>query len=971
MIQDAAKEPTPVKEIPYSKNPSHNKELNRIHQSLAETVSEDAAKTITPLVQEFVEAGNDANALKTTIESMSPEEAAGLAADVASGSTNTLAQKLYIMAHQMTPEKPVGPTSIPGKPSSITATEDLAGLLKNRDRASLHDMSINGSTAAQEIKDISSNSGLNMHYTATLATLIAREVIEKKVPLQKAIENSRSGLAREIDKQISELNDLAQFLPSQEQVDEIISGGKIKTALSSTEYTADGIKIELYDAYTEHANEIYGEILGEGRSEAEAITKAKARLASMAAEKSSIMGKANEMLEQKDSLAKAADSMKSADLKIKDSRQRIFEAKIKKSESSIIDARAKVLDQPSEVLRGLSKLPIKISGEANGQDIVDGVTRYFMKKNTGMDIGLDDTQGLLGELAMSGSQKDMETFSAIYKASSDAMQALKDAGISGVKNRAERHERSIIPLKVADQIYLKASKGDSWKGFVPKKSILEAMPEGVAAEIKPFLAQKVTRESLRKAAIKAYSRASRFASPMQKIVSRSKSEVSFFDEDAIEIVDTLMQSGKSLDEIKGVTKFKETGEAAIKIVTGKGDASTAVHELSHVFRRNLKPELMQRAEKALEQQLKQKDVIENILGGNANAKLKDDNGNWTREAEEVWSRLFEKYVYEGKAPTNALKEAFEALKKMMLDVYGVLSGNSEINARINPELRNVFDEMLGKKPKVSKTKATKAGVNPLLVARDADTAVAPEAPMSRELPTSPDTIAKETANDTVREVPKVPYQSVNPLIEKQKAAQGLDKPKPRGLLARAVPVDKAAAAKSAFSEDAAPKMQQTPPAPKQEFANTASNNKLPVVREAEEVFGVSPDGQGLTDIKKLPEEKASHFLKMMDSINEPALADADALKDAVREATEKAIGRAPTDDEVARVDRWLSHTDSQYQIAKKRLDASFEIFRDKLPDRLKYGSKEAKREGVSLSSILRKNGGSTKRQQQSWQTTYR
>ncbi len=246
-------------------------------------------------------------------------------------------------------------------------------------------------------------------------------------------------------------------------------------------------------------------------------------------------------------------------------------------------------------------------------------------------------------------------------------------------------------------------------------------------------------------------------------------------------------------------------------------------------------------------------------------------------------------------------------------------------------------------------------VNPL--ARASDTAVAPEAPMSRELPTSPDTIAKEAANDTVREVPKVPYQSVNPLLEKQKAAQGLDKPKPRGLLARAVLVDKAAAAKSAFSEDAAPKIQQTPPAPKQEFANTASNNKLPVVREAEEVFGVSLDGQGLTDIKKLPEEKASHFLKMMDSINEPALADADALKDAVREATEKAIGRAPTDDEVARVDRWLSHTDSQYQIAKKRLDASFEIFRDKLPDRLKHGSKEAKREGVSLSSILRKNGG--------------
>jgi hypothetical protein len=220
------------------------------------------------------------------------------------------------------------------------------------------------------------------------------------------------------------------------------------------------------------------------------------------------------------------------------------------------------------------------------------------------------------------------------------------------------------------------------------KSIVESISRGF--ELTDFQAKKAASKDLHSVGIKGNAVPENFLRGGNK---QGYYNFVVFDDKDIKILDRLEQKGK------GVVSFKETGEAAIKILTGEGDASTVIHELSHVFRRNLSEDLMSKADKAIGHQLKDADTLRNILGGIASAELKDANGNWTREAEEVWARLFEKYMLDGTAPTTALKEVFAVIKRMMRSVYKTLKVSPEINAKINDDLKQVFDEMLGKNKK--------------------------------------------------------------------------------------------------------------------------------------------------------------------------------------------------------------------------------------------------------------------------------
>lgn len=59
--------------------------------------------------------------------------------------------------------------------------------------------------------------------------------------------------------------------------------------------------------------------------------------------------------------------------------------------------------------------------------------------------------------------------------------------------------------------------------------------------------------------------------------------------------------------------------------------------------------------------------------------------------QEQWARAYEAYLLEGKAPSNALRSAFEAFSAWLLSVYRRARG---LNVEISDELRGVFDRLL-------------------------------------------------------------------------------------------------------------------------------------------------------------------------------------------------------------------------------------------------------------------------------------
>ena len=113
------------------------------------------------------------------------------------------------------------------------------------------------------------------------------------------------------------------------------------------------------------------------------------------------------------------------------------------------------------------------------------------------------------------------------------------------------------------------------------------------------------------------------------------------------------------------------GSAVIRALE-KPDVSTAVHELAHVFRRDLEAPDLEHVEKW--------------------AGVED--GKWTTAAEEKFARGFERYLRDGKAPTDALRNVFEQFKQWLTAIYSKIKG-SAIDVKLTPEVKATFDRLLG------------------------------------------------------------------------------------------------------------------------------------------------------------------------------------------------------------------------------------------------------------------------------------
>jgi ParB-like chromosome segregation protein Spo0J len=149
-----------------------------------------------------------------------------------------------------------------------------------------------------------------------------------------------------------------------------------------------------------------------------------------------------------------------------------------------------------------------------------------------------------------------------------------------------------------------------------------------------------------------------------------------FDENAVTI-EEVIKFQKDANKARGAAMIGLDGKAIVYALTDP-NVSTPMHELAHVY--------------------------EHYLTDSERATIIKSAGTkkWTTKTSEYFARGFEKYLSEGKAPSPELKGAFERFKKWLLDIYQGIK-DSEIDVKLNKDMRRIYDEMLGAEPKKAKT----------------------------------------------------------------------------------------------------------------------------------------------------------------------------------------------------------------------------------------------------------------------------
>lgn len=129
---------------------------------------------------------------------------------------------------------------------------------------------------------------------------------------------------------------------------------------------------------------------------------------------------------------------------------------------------------------------------------------------------------------------------------------------------------------------------------------------------------------------------------------------------------------------RAMVEFLDDGRALIRALE-RPDVSSILHELAHIYRRDIYRD----------------GRVEDIDMLKIEKWAGVKNREWTVEAEEKFAQAFEKYLQTGKAPTNALKEAFSKFKKWLTRLYRGMEG-SPIEGKLHPDARQLFDRLLGK-----------------------------------------------------------------------------------------------------------------------------------------------------------------------------------------------------------------------------------------------------------------------------------
>lgn len=149
-------------------------------------------------------------------------------------------------------------------------------------------------------------------------------------------------------------------------------------------------------------------------------------------------------------------------------------------------------------------------------------------------------------------------------------------------------------------------------------------------------------------------------------------------------------------------------------VLRNADASTFAHELGHFFlemHTDLALQLQGRADlTAAQQQLVQDmQAVMDWFGVQDVAAWKALTLEQQRENHEKFARGFEAYMYEGKAPSNALRDVFRRFASWLQHVYRSLTA---LNVELTDDVRAVYGRMLASDAQVEQSEYTH-GMKPM------------------------------------------------------------------------------------------------------------------------------------------------------------------------------------------------------------------------------------------------------------------
>lgn len=146
-----------------------------------------------------------------------------------------------------------------------------------------------------------------------------------------------------------------------------------------------------------------------------------------------------------------------------------------------------------------------------------------------------------------------------------------------------------------------------------------------------------------------------------------------------EVHESYWQNAKGRIDIHG------DGRKIIRLFEGR-DLSTLLHESGHLWLEELRSDAAM--EGASEQLRNDWQAVQDWF---AKAGFPVEDGHIPTDAHEMWARGIERYFMEGKAPTSALRSAFEAFKGWLLRIYQV-AGN--LRTPLTNDVRGVMDRLL-------------------------------------------------------------------------------------------------------------------------------------------------------------------------------------------------------------------------------------------------------------------------------------
>ena len=174
-----------------------------------------------------------------------------------------------------------------------------------------------------------------------------------------------------------------------------------------------------------------------------------------------------------------------------------------------------------------------------------------------------------------------------------------------------------------------------------------------------------------------------------------------------------LQQVSPTGQVKGLVETLDDGASIIYLFEG-ADASTVLHEVAHVVRRNLlsNDEMGLLASWATG------------LGANVGHQYGEFTGDAAdvEKAEEFFAKAFEQYVMEGKAPDAGLASVFEQLKQAVADVYKGVK-DPVIGVDLQPEVRQVFDRLLATTPETANDSLAQAIRRGVLGGTDKETRI--------------------------------------------------------------------------------------------------------------------------------------------------------------------------------------------------------------------------------------------------------